>query len=76
MTVKENELNRIEDIKRSEKEKLDIILEKVNKNLKLLEDENVKLEEINLDLNEYKNVLLNFADRFNNNTSKIDELIE
>ncbi len=76
MFWKENELNEIEDKKRGEKAKLDTVSKKLKKNLELLDSENIILEEINSDLNEYKNVLLNFWERFNNSTKKIDELIE
>lgn len=76
MLFKEKELNDIEDKKRLDKEKLDTVLIKLKKNLELLEQENISLEEINSDLNEYKDILLNFSDRFKNSTSKIDELIE
>jgi hypothetical protein len=41
-----------------------------------LEEENISLGEINSDLNEDKDILLKFSDRFKNSTSKIDKLIE
>jgi len=76
MISKEQELNDIENKKRTEKSKLDIISKKIKQNLELLEEENISLKELNSSLTEYKNTLLNINERFNNNTDKIDELIE
>lgn len=76
ISSKEQELNDIENKKRTEKSKLDIISKKIKQNLELLEEENISLKELNSSLTEYKNTLLNINERFNNNTDKIDELIE
>ena len=70
------ELNEIEKSKVEDRKKLGSVLDKLNKQLELLENDNSTLEEILLDLNEFKSIISNFKDRFSWSKSKLNELIE